>query len=124
MICIPGKCIKCERTIAAGNMPSHMYCQVELELDDGSILHIGICNDCVLENDELQLAIDAVSKAMNGMLVDRKIKSFLSKKNTKQIAMERQQGMCMACMKPLGENYIMLHGNLLHENCNMEMLYV
>lgn len=46
MICQPGLCCVCEKSIADGGRPTDQYTQVTVKWSNGSKMDIGVCKGC------------------------------------------------------------------------------
>ena len=124
MICIPGKCIKCSTDIIRYGHPLNNFCEIACEMTSNSILHIGICSACILEDDEFESAVDAISETLvgsGGTPIKGKIIRVIDRKKIVEILLSMQGGRCLSCLKTIDrgqDKFIKTNGMILHETCN------
>lgn len=118
MICIPGKCIKCATKIAH----SHLYNELHFEMDDESILHVGICNQCEIAPEEYEDMIGAINDAYrttSTFQLKAKVKQFKKRTGLVDALKMLQGGRCLVCHNSIGENWIVTNGSMTHEKCSL-----
>lgn len=124
MICVSGKCIKCNQRIAAGNAPAMNYGEVVFVFSDSSKMHVGICSECELTPEEYPEVTNALREAfaMQGFNLKPEIASVERRLTIKDVLMEVQAGRCPVCLESIGDSWIVSNGRLRHEACENQVL--
>ena len=120
MICKPGYCVKCNATISISHIADMRYNELVFQMTDGSLMAVGVCDQCVIMADEYPEVMDAVNaswKASGVQTNDNQIVSQVERKTVVDILKEIQSGKCAICQKDLGDKYTLTNGHLRQEMC-------
>ena len=114
----PGFCLKCGIGILHEGRPSSNFKQKGYVLEDGTILFIALCKDCLILPNEYGAASRALNLASPITGVAEQKEGELPVEHTAaDIAREAQGGKCHFCKKPVGEKYAISGGYLCCERC-------
>jgi len=120
VIAIPGSCINCGTRIANGTDYSK-YNEVIFRLSDGSNLTIAVCADCEISEDQYPEMIAAVNDGFKAQGSDYQLTSeitgIVDYVSSADLILMKQGGRCLSCQQPIGKNYCVTNGIMLHEMC-------
>lgn len=122
MICVAGKCIKCAARIAGNGFASQKYNELIVQLSDGSLMAIGVCDQCSLEPSEFVDCMGAINSAFEvsgGKKIDAKIVGVSGRLGFVDVVRRKQGGRCLGCHQSIEDKWIITNGEMFHENCPM-----
>lgn len=140
MICLPGKCIKCDcRTIigSSGVTPHTNEVWIEMELPDKRkhYLLVGVCQNCYIQNSELREVVDAIDEYNAPYFkIQGKPKRIVKRLSANELRLEQQGGRCLSCLKKIklkkeggmpsdvgneADRYIVTNGMIICERCQV-----
>lgn len=122
MLCVPGLCIKCGKPTSLGGIASPAYEEVHFSMSDGSNMAVGICHDCVLLPEEFPEVMKAVNDAWDSQGSRRLTSTILNvafRLTYSDILRRCQGGRCLGCHEPITDKWVITHGFMLHEGCNL-----
>jgi len=113
MIHKKGHCLKCGVRIMEGRKALHNYICQGYKLEDGNVILIGMCNNCVLQPSEYDLAVEALEKGEH-IGVPLKIVGLHEEK----IEIPKALLICSECGKKIEGNFVYNVGTYRHERCD------